>query len=128
GQWQGQHPGRAAESHRPLLAVEHAPARWCDLDCLPPVVCEIYIDATACAADAHVDLTLHAIETSSCLAQQQRRLQRLTVRCGALDLVEDAHQPVLEAARAQRPRLAPSVDLDIGVSHRTGCVISTALS
>src|SRR5262249_10443894 len=92
-------------------------ARWCDLDCLPPVVCEIYIDATARAADAHVDLALHAIETSSCLAQQQRRLQRLTVRCSALDLVEDAHQPVLEAARAHRPRLAPAGDLDVGIGN-----------
>src|SRR5262249_59209875 len=120
--------GRGAKRAGPVLAAAPAPAGWWVPVRLPPVVWEIYTDATACAADAHVDLTLHAIETSSCLAQQQRRLQRLTVRCGALDLVEDAHQPVLEAARAQRPRLAPSVDLDIGVSHRTGCVISTALS
>ena len=97
-------------------SIDDTPSTGINLHHPPLLIAQIDIEPITTPTDTNKDRTLGTVEVRLCLDGVKRRLHRLGSGRSS-DLVEEATpQPTLEMSAADRPCLAVSIDLDIGVS------------
>ena len=114
GDRQREHARRPAKPHR--RRVDDAPAGGADLDRAPPGVAKIEVELAVETGDAGMNLTLVGVVMGFGLDHVERRRHGFRAR-SAIGLVEESpRQPAVEAPRTNEPRLAMTLDVEIGVA------------